>query len=178
MGYYISGPPFTNIATVPAMLSAQSIADGQCAAWVELLEACLTTHGISSAQMVLVQHIGQIPPPYQWALLVRNYEKDPTTLPNDTFLLVGTPSSPQQLNPASGIPGQLSPDPKSYFAQHFLLKYGNQFYDPSYGKGPFSASVAWEDVAVAALGKLAQSSPWQGAYRTNGQNYFTYFVLP
>ena len=37
-----------------------------------------------------------------------------------------------------GSPGQNSPTPsEKIFDSHFIVKAGGQFYDPSYGKGPF-----------------------------------------
>lgn len=61
-----------------------------------------------------------------------------------------------------GVSAQGNPDPKSYFQDHSIVKYGNGFYDPSYGSHsgngtynpaniPYSSVIDWENKNVVAL---------------------------
>jgi hypothetical protein len=50
-----------------------------------------------------------------------------------------------------GLPGQGGiNNPPGEFFNHFITKYAKQFYDPSYGTGPKSASE-WENLSVAGF---------------------------
>jgi len=50
-----------------------------------------------------------------------------------------------------GIPGQSNPKPPPYFFNHFVVKYGGQVYDPSYGAGPFGSELAHENAAIDGI---------------------------
>jgi hypothetical protein len=43
-----------------------------------------------------------------------------------------------------GVAGQGNPNPPGAFLNHFVLSYGGQIYDPSYGSGPFSSGLQHE----------------------------------
>ena len=49
-----------------------------------------------------------------------------------------------------GIPGQDNPEPPEAFYNHFVMRYGGQIYDPSYGAGPL-AEAAHEDAAIDGI---------------------------
>ena len=65
-----------------------------------------------------------------------------------------------------GEDGQGNFDPQSYFGDHELYKFNEQFYDPSYGKGPFNSKSAWVDENLAGYGTmLTYISPNSFRYR-------------
>jgi len=45
----------------------------------------------------------------------------------------------------AGVPAQGSPDQASVFGLHWVVRFNNQFWDPSYGVGPFNNLAQWED---------------------------------
>jgi hypothetical protein len=53
-----------------------------------------------------------------------------------------------------GVPGQNTTNPKSTFSDHWLIKLGGKFYDPSYGLGPYVDRKAWEDASVSGFLKV------------------------
>jgi hypothetical protein len=53
-----------------------------------------------------------------------------------------------------GKEGQGFGDPLSFFGDHELYKFNDQFYDPSYGKGPFSTKEEWTDDSLAGYGTV------------------------
>ncbi len=50
-----------------------------------------------------------------------------------------------------GIPGQFNTNPPPIFFNHFVVKYGGQVYDPSYGAGPFASELAHENAAIDGI---------------------------
>ena len=38
------------------------------------------------------------------------------------------------------------------FGDHALVSINGQIYDPSYGKGPFSGTIDWEDNSIDGFG--------------------------
>jgi hypothetical protein len=65
-----------------------------------------------------------------------------------------------------GEAGQGFGDPLSFFGDHELYKFNEQFYDPSYGKGPFSTKEEWTDESLAGYGTvLTYISPNLLSYR-------------
>ncbi len=50
-----------------------------------------------------------------------------------------------------GIAGQDTVEPPEFFQNHFIVRYGTQLYDPSYGAGPFSSEIAHENAAIHGI---------------------------
>jgi hypothetical protein len=50
-----------------------------------------------------------------------------------------------------GESGQWTNNPKSTFTDHTIVLINGQFYDPSYGTGPFDTLQEWEDASVAGF---------------------------
>ncbi len=53
--------------------------------------------------------------------------------------------------PEEGIPGQGFKDPFSKLPDHFVVKYDNKIYDPSYGTGPFDKESDHENAAIDGI---------------------------
>lgn len=74
--------------------------------------------------------------------------------------------------PAGGlrVPAQLrgqggGPDDNQY-VDHCINRYGNQYFDPSYGTGAFPELVNWEDASIEAF-----FDPTQGAWYPDPKGY-------
>jgi hypothetical protein len=48
----------------------------------------------------------------------------------------------------AGVPGQGNSNPPGAFLNHFIVVYAGQYWDPSYGAGPFANQTAWEDASL------------------------------
>ena len=59
----------------------------------------------------------------------------------------------------SGIAGQGNINPLAVFSTHALVQIGTQIYDPSYGTGPFTSILDWENNSVDGYGVLFYKSP-------------------
>jgi len=54
----------------------------------------------------------------------------------------------------SGVPAQGNENPTAHFDDHVLYQYQNQYYDPSYGTGPFPDKASWVLGSLAGYGTL------------------------
>lgn len=154
--------------------------NSQCGGWADLLIQCIRTQGISGTQFITIEPRGTPFLPLDcgsWPQPAAGF------LVNDYFFQIGLPGPcppypfefndpcgyysawPQpRVTDMVGIPGQDNPNPASWFARHFIVKFNGQYYDPSYGAGPFSgtteeATLAWEQGAMAGYFGTAQTSP-------------------
>lgn|GEM_PF-3143480 len=59
---------------------------------------------------------------------------------------LGTP----EVEERPGVAGQGNPNPYSEFDQHFILRVGNTYYDPSYGR-KYESLRQWEEESVAGF---------------------------
>jgi hypothetical protein len=141
--------------------------DGQCDAWARLLQRVLSAQSeafVGKAPRVLIKPL-QNPAETASALefLVKKYS---TAGPGQS----GSGAFPYRYNHACpappdwawpdggevidaiGMPGQNSADPASSFAVHVVVLYEGEYYDPSYGLGPYPGNVTgardWENSSV------------------------------
>ena len=56
-----------------------------------------------------------------------------------------------------GIPGQSNANPPSNFNNHFIVGYGGQLWDPSYGGAPFANGRDYEDGPNSPIKALRKS---------------------
>jgi len=139
--------PETTTATNTMELLAQGDGSGQCGSWSELLIDAYKAHGVTSAVKVLV--VRSIP---EWqasraGFLVKNWR------------FVGAGSMPPPLThimytectKEPGIPGQSNPNPPPAFYNHFIVSCLGDFYDPSYGGGPVTDQLTWENGAIDGI---------------------------
>ena len=122
-------------------------ANGQCGSWSEFLIDTIAAQGITGAQKILVlnsdQQVGQ---PLTYGILVKNWQfngagSSPGTAPY--VYVVGTDAVDLM-----GAAGQGNANPPGRFYNHFIVKYNNQYYDPSYGNGPYASQAAWENASL------------------------------
>ena len=50
-----------------------------------------------------------------------------------------------------GVRGQGNPDPPGGFENHYIVRYGGNLYDPSYGTGPFSNALEHENASMDGI---------------------------
>ena len=169
----------------------------QCGGWADLMIQCLRTQGIGGAQFITIEPRSSptLPldcgysPSSAWGFLVKNYEflsGDPgpcASYPyrfNDPCSAFGQWPQPDVMDLA-GIPGQDNNNPASWFARHFIVKINLEYYDPSYGAGPFTgttdqATMAWESGGIAGYWGIAEASTDRlGVRRDIPQIRETYF---
>lgn len=54
----------------------------------------------------------------------------------------------------NGAPGQGHQNPPGRFFNHFIVEYGGQYYDPSYGGSVHSSKEDWEDASIDGFQKI------------------------
>lgn len=152
--------------------------NGQCASWADLFARTLMAQGVgrggqNGVLLVQVEPIrtgaGAVPdcvPGFddQMGFLVNQYcfiGAGGSGCVNYPYRINAPCSSAEWTWPTpdvtdlNGVPGQDSADPASFFARHFIVKYGNKYFDPSYGTGPFIgatedvAAMLWENASIA-----------------------------
>jgi hypothetical protein len=64
-----------------------------------------------------------------------------------------------QINPTEEAQGGIPT--VAFFVDHAVVEFRGKVYDPSYGTGPFSSRLAWEDASVPFFGALlAEGWAW------------------
>ena len=120
-----------------AMLNDPS-GDGSCRAWAQLFQHILFAQGISTPQICVINS------PH--AFLVRHWkfvESLPPIDPNHLYSVDGTVTNGNRL------PAQNNADSSRSFVNHFIVFYNGEYYDPSYGAGPFANPLLHENAASA-----------------------------
>jgi hypothetical protein len=135
-------------------------ANGQCGSWAYFLRDIMLAQGITDVKRV---HVFNIDEPVNAA----GCPISPDGLPAKTWILVknwrfGTPTSPAtkpyiyrstDVTELRGVPGQGNDDPPSEFRNHYIVRLKGQYYDPSYGTGPFATQNAWENASLDGFGE-------------------------
>lgn len=121
--------------------------DGQCGAWAMLLIDSAAAQGINAS---LVKVVSTDSPDV--GLLIKEWEFtgagiSPGTAP---FVYVITVDAKNK----DGMPGQGQDEPPPAFVYHYIVEYGSEYYDPSYGEGPFGTQSEWENGCVDGFYKL------------------------
>ena len=116
--------------------------DGQCGAWAEIFIDMLKVQDIASTKVTVVE----MTMPMTRGFLVKDWTftgpgVSPATTPY--VYVVGL-----DVIDAFGVAGQSNPDPPPSFLNHFIVRYSGQYYDPSYGTGPFVDQMAWENASL------------------------------
>ena len=87
--------------------------------------------------------------------------------------------------PLPGTLGQDNPNPPPDYPNHVIVKARGNYYDPSYGTGPFPTQLDWERASLAAIGRRIQRDgknvEFDGrivmvAQRADGSRTFTSFI--
>jgi hypothetical protein len=131
--------------------------NGQCGAWAEFFIDMLKVQGISSNKIEVLEASD----PRDRAFLVKNYTFTGTGVSPGTAPYVYVLGI--DVIDASGVAGQGNSDPISAFYNHFIVSYSGQYYDPSYGSGPFGSQSEWEN---ASLDGFTKSGFYGGVLRT------------
>ncbi len=145
LGYYENWQ--TQARTSKALLEG---GDGQCGAWGQFLVDTLRAQGITKGEFVLV-----VPTRQGDGFLVNNWSPVPNWPEGSANLITFTTDTPNAHGPVSehyppfdnrgytwgkqpfrdepGLPGQSTKNPVGAFNNHVVVKYGSEFFDPSYG---------------------------------------------
>ena len=129
----------TDTTTVTGLLSNT---DGQCGAWASFFQTALAIHGIQSEYKKFRSN-----PTFADGFIVKTWSFSGTGDVGSNFPytnklhpslpLVGTTQynwgTPAEVTYTEGNPGQNNSMPASFFNNNQLIKYGNKYYDPSYG---------------------------------------------
>jgi hypothetical protein len=149
MSYWAGGIAVAN--DTPRLVADRN---GQCGSWASLLRDTFLTHGLLGVQKyTIISAYDNLVPPTQYNPL------NLSTLLIKDWSFVGAGSAPSFLYPfthlpseysdsTGGKPGQNNQNPPGKFRNHFVVFFDNNYYDPSYGTGPFSTQTDWENASL------------------------------
>jgi hypothetical protein len=150
--------------------------DGQCNAWVHFFISCLHAVGVNpdDERVRLVNGQDNPHPTHNDAkavFLVKSWNPGSQTNPlgflnlttEGDYVYLNIWDNPELNNnqyqwlyadvtDSSGVSGQGTSNPLSYFNQHFIVRVDGQFYDPSYGGSVHASIDAWEAASIWGLG--------------------------
>ena len=87
--------------------------------------------------------------------------------------------------PEPGAEAQQNPWPPTEYPNHVLVRIGDRFFDPSFGRGPFASPLDWERALLAGVGVrvlrhgealLLDGRPAHAVRRADGTRQLTRFV--
>lgn len=157
--YYQPGTTFAqNFSTLADLLTNRR---GQCGAWREFMLACLGVHNIGAIP-VRVEPSHNPPNQDDDGMVVKKWSEDNAGSPPPPYLWkISFPSGTKgEMVPGGPDYGDLTSEPsiagqgtagscpsEKIFGVHLILKYGSQYYDPSYSKY-YTSSNHMESVAI------------------------------
>ncbi|MBF0547352.1 MAG: hypothetical protein HQM08_23120 [Candidatus Riflebacteria bacterium] len=119
--------------------------DGECGAWADFFIDCLKMQGIKNASKVEVIASSTIP--NRVLLLVKKWKFVPPGTSSSTFPFEYIEN--KELFKEYGIPGQGIDNPYySAFLNHYIVQFEREYFDPSYGTGPFPSQLEWENSSL------------------------------
>ncbi len=162
MTYYAnSASPYS---TCNGVVKLMATGDGRCGAFQELLYEVLRIQGIASTQKTVYAPSGAAGGVVAAkADYLATYGVDPDTIYSipgidairDVFFVKSwtlSTAARWSVTDLSGVPAQGNDDPIGIFADHALIEYDGEIYDPSYGTGPFAGILEWEDASIDGYG--------------------------
>jgi len=124
--------------------------EGRCGNWSNFLLAMYKVHGITDGVTVIMHRTKQDYNLTKIGFLVKNWDfSSPGTLSVPFTHKIMTECKMKQ-----GIKAQGMDNTQPFFFDHVIVKYKDEFYDPSYGVGPFSNMMEYEKGAIAGLGGI------------------------
>ena len=155
--------------------------NGQCNSWADLMLNVLFAQGIQwilPSQPAKIQGIVPNDSSFDYfpdGIIINNWQQYGNgksfgktnhklfLIWNDNAGVMGSSVSSSTINDTAwdvlGVSGQgNSPNPCSVFGRHRILRIGDQFYDPSYGSGPFPNLKDFADASLAGLSTLWNTS--------------------
>ncbi len=146
--YWLNDAPAQTLA---GML-ANARANGSCRAFAELLQDMLRAHGIAADGRVEVVP-NEAVSAEATAFAVATWQFNPPTSPAtfDSWPYTWDNTGNQHTAHWASGPGQNKAQPPAGFLNHFIVRHGGAFYDPSYGTAAQPDFDSWSRVSIAAL---------------------------
>ena len=138
----------TGAMSTPMLLNAAN-ASGQCGSWANFLLDMYQVHGITRGVKVALARSS-----LYWrgngtvGFLVKSwrFNTPPPSSANGWTHILYT-----QCVIVQRAPRQNNANPPEYFMNHYIVWIDGQYYDPSYGAGPFASQSAWENGSMDGL---------------------------
>jgi hypothetical protein len=147
--YWGTNPYSLTGAMSTYMLLNAANASGQCGSWANFLLDMYQVHGITRGRKIALARSAAF-----WqgngtvGFLVKHWQFNtpPPSSPNDWTHVLYTECVITQK-----APGQNNASPPEYFTNHYIVWIDGQYWDPSYGAGPFPAQGDWENASIDGL---------------------------
>jgi len=135
-------------STNTAQLLAAANGAGQCGSWAEFLIDMYKVHGITNGDKILIVRTQAAWAANSEGFLVKHWVFDHPPASSASSYTHWVPS---QCRPGAHLPGQRNSAPPPAFYNHFIVRADGKFWDPSYGAGPFTDHLSWENAAIDGL---------------------------
>ncbi len=134
--------------------------NGQCLSWAEFMHQVLCAQGLRSingvATLRVALRISDSTSPRYDCFAIKDWQKCGSSMfwniVQENAGIIGEKPSPMfnvgEAWDLLGVSGQgNSPNPPSYFANHYIVRCDGKLYDPSYALGPFQEHLQYEHAA-------------------------------
>lgn len=120
-------------------------ANGDCEAWAKFFIDMLKVQDISSSLYEVVEKTH----PSNYGFLIKEWQFEGSGVSPETqpYVYIGGEDAFDTVPNVSRGKAQGNNDPPGLFYNHYIVKYGYLFYDPSYGTGPFYDEQQWENTS-------------------------------
>jgi len=156
--YQNSAQPYQTPLNFPGLLATGT---GRCGTFADLLSQSLAVHDIVSTVVGVVpdatiNYVPQAVADYT-TLHGHNPATDAYYIVRNIFFVKSWNLDSLTTNrwgavDLSGVPGQGNANPVAIFGDHALVLHAGNYYDPSYGTGPFNSLLEWEDSSIDGYG--------------------------
>lgn len=121
---------------------------GACGAWSQLLMYSFLIQGFQTSDIAICE-IKSSENPGGREMLVKNWIfNEPGMYQLHTPFKYAYTIDLNE-DPSGGVEAQGMPNPVlKRYSNHFVVKFNNIYYDPSYGSGPFINEIQWEDSSL------------------------------
>ena len=137
--------------------------NGQCGSWAEFFIDSIKLHGIGDAKKIYLTPIYQND--RQTQISIGGETRGLMLVKNWSFSSGSAPAAfspfrhlPIEASDQHGVAGQGNDNPPPAFYNHFIVKHGGQYYDPSYGGPVYSSQEAWENASLDGFSKVFRVS--------------------
>jgi len=167
-GSYDSGETTHNDGNSCQWTSAEELVGnrfGQCTAWAKLMGEVMKAQGLGTINGKPSKLVRCEPLPAYDRVAIKNW----TTAGNPAWSIINADAGVDGSSPATPAPGEASdaigvagqghsPNPPALFLRHFIVKMNDEYYDPSYGGGAFTAFGDYESGSALFGGRFTSGT--------------------
>jgi len=175
LSYYKQGVATEGAKGKPSVYSTLGILSrpdgtGRCGGWANLLLHMFEMHGVTSARkLVLIRVEDESKSDMELRFLVKTCTFTGSGTEAAPYPYVGNTDCKKKENV---VAGQGKNNPQFDFGDHVVVEHGGKIYDPSYGVGPKSSQLEYEQAAIDGLGTMKLGAGYFEFVQADGTKQF------